>query len=179
MPGVHPREREQILGEWGVREGTARDVLQRRRLERELAGSALDGRAVSRRLRNFRPAVDRYVASLGGPLPYMVRLRQIHEETLAHERRLTEAWLELAAEASGDHALFARRWRALAARWSFTAVNELIERHNRYYPAESDLPMDPATGDFVLVGGKPYRKRPLDAAWVLDRFPPVLALAAA
>ena len=172
-------EREQILGEWGVREGTARDVLQRRRLERDLQGSAAEGRAVSRRLRNFRPAVDRYVASLGGPLPYMVRLRDIHEETVDHERRLEEAWVTLAAEARGDAALFARRWRAVAERWNFAAVNELIERHNRYYPAESNLPMDPATGDFVLVAGKPYRKRPLDAEWVLERFPPVLTRAAA
>jgi hypothetical protein len=172
-------EREAILGEWGVREGTARDVIHRRRLERELHGSGLEGGAVSRRLRNFRPAVDRYVASLGGPLPYMVRLREIHAETLAHERSLEEAWQELAREARGDAALFARRWRALAERWNFTAVNDLIERHNRYYPAESNLPMDPTTGDYVLVGGKPYRKRPLDAEWLLERFPPVLARTAA
>src|SRR5918997_635985 len=134
---MHRLEREAILGEWGVREGSARDVLERRRLERDLQASDAEARAVSRRLRNFRPAVDRYVASLGGPLPYMVRLREIHEETAAHERRLEEAWVALAAEVRGDAALFARRWRAVEARWSFAAVNELIERHNRYYPAES------------------------------------------
>jgi hypothetical protein len=38
--------------------------------------------------------------------------------------------------------------------------------------------MDPKTGDFVLLDGRPYRRRPLDAAWVLERFPPVLARAA-
>src|SRR5918997_5763977 len=128
---MHRLEREAILGEWGVREGSARDVLERRRLERDLQASDAEARAVSRRLRNFRPAVDRYVASLGGPLPYMVRLREIHEETLAHERRLGEAWLELAAAVRGDAQLFPRRWRALASGWNFTAVNELIERHNR------------------------------------------------
>ena len=31
--------------------------------------------------------------------------------------------------------------------------------------------MDPRTRDFVKVGGKPYRREPLDAAWILDRFP--------
>ena len=56
-------------------------------------------------------------------------------------------------------------------RWDFGNVNELIDRHNRYYPAESRLPMDPRTGDFVLVNGRPYRRTPLDAAWALDRFP--------
>jgi hypothetical protein len=31
--------------------------------------------------------------------------------------------------------------------------------------------MDPRTGDFVLVNGKPYRREPLDARWILARFP--------
>jgi len=50
-------------------------------------------------------------------------------------------------------------------------VNELIRQHNLWYPAEAKLPMDPRTRDFVLVGGRPYRRRPLDASWVLERFP--------
>jgi hypothetical protein len=31
--------------------------------------------------------------------------------------------------------------------------------------------MDPKTRDFVTVGGRSYRRDPLDAAWALDRFP--------
>jgi hypothetical protein len=50
-------------------------------------------------------------------------------------------------------------------------VNELIERHNRHYPAESQLPMNPRTGDFVLINGKPYSREPLDKAWILARYP--------
>ena len=50
-------------------------------------------------------------------------------------------------------------------------MNELIDRHNRWYPAESRLPMDPRTGDYALVNGRSYRRRPLDASWVLERFP--------
>jgi hypothetical protein len=167
-------ERERILGDWGVRDGTARDGIERRLLEEDLEGSPLAGRRLRSRLRNFRPSVDRYVASLGGPLPYMVRLREIERETEDHVRRLEEARLELAAECGGDATRFARRWSALAERWSFAAVNDLIDRHNRYYPAEARLPMDPRTGDFIPVAGRPYRRRPLDADWVLERFPPLL-----
>ena len=111
--------------------------------------------------------------------PYALeRLRRIHDETRAHQAGLERAWTALAVECHGDERAFARRWRGVAERWSFVAVNELIERHNRYYPAEARLPMDPATGDFVPVAGEPYRKRPLDAEWVLERFPPVLGRAA-
>ena len=173
-------ERERILGEWGVREGSARSLAERRALERDLpSGSGHEGRELRRRLRNFRPGVDSYVTSLGGPLPYMLRLRDIEAETAAHEQRLEAAWQELAAECGGDEQAFARRWLELAAAWSFAALNELIERHNRYFPAEARLPMDPRTGDYVLVGGKPYRRDPLDARWLLERFPPLLVRARA
>jgi hypothetical protein len=172
-------QREQILGEWGVRDGTVRSQDERRRLAEDLAGSPLKGQPVRRRLRNFRPDAASYIASLGGPRAYMTRLREIHDLTEAHERRLAEEWARLAVEWRSDEAAFAREWRALAERWNFYEVNDLIDRHNRWYPLESQLPMDPKTGDFVKVDGKPYRRRPLDAAWVLERFPPVLARAAA
>ena len=171
MRAVKRREREQILGEWGVREPTERERAEGSLLDQDLEGSPLQGKRVPGRLRNFRPAVDRYVASLGGPLPYMRRLRQIELETEDHERRLRRAWRELAGAHTGDPAEFAARWRRVAERWRFDAVNDLIERHNSWYPVEARLPMDPRSGDFVLVGGRPYRREPLDARWVLERFP--------
>jgi len=176
---VHRKDREAILGEWGARETSARERAEQTLLDRDLEGSPLRGKPIRGRLRNFRPAVDRYVASLGGPLPYMRRLREIELETEAHERRLAEAWRELAGSCGGDAAEFTRRWRRVAERWSFAAVNDLIDRHNRWYPAEARLPMDPRSRDFVLVGGKPYRRQPLDADWILERYPPALELARA
>ena len=56
---------------------------------------------------------------------------------------------------------------------------DLIERHNRWYPVESRLPMDPRRGDFVLVNGRDYRLRPLDAGWILARYPTALGDGAA
>ena len=172
-------ERERILGEWGVRDGSARDQLQGRQIGEDADLDALAGRPLRRRIRNFRPDVDRYVASLGGPLPYMVRLRRIHTETAAHIENIEQRWLAVAAECTGDARLFTQRWRAVAEEWDFGEVNELIERHNRYYPIEARLPMDPKTGDFVHVAGEPYHRRLLDADWVLERFPPHLERAAA
>ncbi|HSC93279.1 MAG TPA: hypothetical protein VLB86_16620 [Gaiellaceae bacterium] len=173
------REREAILGEWGVRDDTLHARQQREVLARELADSPLKGRAIRARWRNWRPEADSYIAALGGPLPYMRRLRAIHDETEAHLARLDDAWRELAGACGDDEATFARRWRATATGWRFDAVNELIERHNRWYPVEARLPMDPRTRDYALVGGKPYRRRPLDAAWILERFPAELRRAAA
>ncbi len=174
---VEEWERRKILGEWGVRGENARERRERLVLERDLAGGAHKGRRVRLRPQPLGPSPESYVASLGGPLPYMVRLKEIEEETDAHARALERAWRELSGECGSDAAGFARRWRSVARRWNFTAVNELIERHNRYYPTEARLPMDPRTRDFALVNGEPYRKRALGAEWVLERFPPLLAAA--
>ncbi len=173
------KEREWILGEGGIRDENPIERRRRLAVDRDLEGSPLRGKPLRRRYRNAAPSVDGYVASLGGPLPYMVRLREIELRTADHQRELERAWRGLGAECRGDAAAFEERWRRLAGRWDFGVVNDLIDRHNRYYPAEARLPMNPRTGDFALVNGRPYRRRPLGADWVLERYPPALGRVAA
>ena len=154
---------EEIIGEWGIRDVSPPSQLERELLEADRDLNPLIGKPLRRRIRNFRAEPDNYLASLGGPLPYMRRLRQIEHETEEHEAVLAEAYAEYAGDPDG--------WRRVAERWDFTDVNELIEKHNRWYPIEARLAMDPRTRDYVKVGGRPYRRTPLDAAWVLERFP--------
>jgi len=149
---------------------TPRDREERRILEDELATSPVTGEPLRQRLRNFRPDADAAIRALGGPAHWMRRLRAIEDATEQHERQLADAWRELAAE-TRDPEEFAHAWRELASGWSFAEVNELIERHNRNFPAEARLAMDPRTRDFVKVNGKPYRRAPLDERWILERFP--------
>jgi hypothetical protein len=171
------RDRIAILGQWEVRDPTPVELEDARKLARELEGSPLSGKPLPDRTRLRAPA-DTYILSLGGPLPYMRRRRRIDEEIAAHERRLDAAWRDLARECAGPSG-FARRWRDLARRWTFHAVNELIAAHNRWYPAEARLPMDPRTGDYILVGGRRYDLHFLDETWILERFPAELRRAAA
>jgi hypothetical protein len=161
--GVKRTRAEEVLGEWGIRDVTPDLMAERAQLEADRDLNALVGKPIRRRLRNFRPEPDSYLASLGGPLPYMRRLRRIEEETAAH--------LELLGEAHAVLGHDPEAWCRVAERWDFGEVNELIEKHNRWYPIEARLAMDPRSHDFVKVGGLPYRREPLDAAWVLARFP--------
>lgn len=163
-------EREMILTEDVTKPETPRDRRQHEALTEDLASSPLKGNRLQLRLRNFRPAADGYLVALGGPLPYMVRLRTIDELTHEHEARLRDAWHEL-ARSTTDAASFETLWTETAQRWSFDEVNDLVERHNSYYPAESRLPMDPKTRTYALVNGADYRRSELDAAWLLRRFP--------
>ena len=171
-------ERELILKQGVVAPVTPRQQRDLEALHEDVQDAGLKGKALRLRLRNFRPSADGYLAALGGPLPFMVRLRTITEMTHDHERQLAAAWHDLAAAEIGADA-FATAWRAEVGAWRFDEVNDLIDRHNRFYPAESRLPMDPMTRDYALVGGEDYRRRPLDAAWALERFPPSLEQARA
>ena len=165
---MRPEERDALLREDVARVQTVRERRQLEGVAEDLRSSPLRGRPLPLRLRNFRPSADGYLASLGGPLPYMVRLREIEALTAEHEQALAAERDRLAA-ASPER--FDEMWRDVVARWSFDEVNDLITRHNRWYPAESRLPMDPRRRDFALVNGRDYRLRPLDAAWALERFP--------
>lgn len=159
------------MGEHQPRDPSERERREAEKLAEDLAGSPLAGRPIPSRLRNFSPSVEGYARSIAGPPAYVQRLRQIEDEIAAHVERLEVAWSHL-CRSFADPDDRDRRWRELAHRWSFDAVNDLIDRHNRWYPAEARLAMSPRTGDFVPVGGRPYRIEPLDADWVLARFPP-------
>ena len=74
-------EREALLREDVPRVQTARERRQLEGVVEDLRSSPLRGRPLPLRLRNFRPAAEGYLASLGGPLPYMVRLREIEAMT--------------------------------------------------------------------------------------------------
>jgi hypothetical protein len=168
---MDPRQLHEIMSQGATRAETPRDRREREAAEEDLRDSPVRGKPLRRRIRNFRPDADAGIRALGGPTAWMRRLRAIEDAVEEHDRQLAAAWHELALEVH-DPDEFAREWRAFAERWSFGEVNELIDHHNRNFPAEARLPMDPKTRDFVRVNGKPYHREPLDARWILERFPP-------
>jgi hypothetical protein len=168
---VERREREAIMRQGVERAETPRDRAEREVLEEDLRSNPLVGEPLRRRLRNFRPDATAQLAALGGPLAWMRRLRAIEIAIQLHETQLADAYHALREEHGDDPEGFARAWRELAEEWDFHEVNNLIETHNRHFPAESRLPMNPRTGDFVFVNGRPYTRDPLDADWILSRFP--------
>jgi hypothetical protein len=173
---VDKRELKEIMSQGAVRPETPRDREEQRLLQEELDTSPVKGQPLRQRYRNFRPDADAAIRALGGPTVWMRRLRAIEDELDRHEQQLDATWRELAAEID-DPSEFAERWRETAEAWSFSEYNHLVERHNANFPAEARLPMDPRTRDFVKFNGKPYRREPLDAAWILERWPPDLASA--
>jgi hypothetical protein len=139
---VDPKTLNEIMSQGPTRPETPQEGRDRETLEADLASSPVHGKPLPPRLRNFRPDPESGIRALGGPAAWMRRLRAI-EDALDQ----------------------------LADGWSFASTNELIERHNRNFPAEARLAMDPRTRDFVRINGRSYLREPLDARWILARFP--------
>jgi hypothetical protein len=168
-------ERDAILRQGIVLPETPRQRRELAALEEDLDTIPLTGKPLPIRVRNFRPTAEAYLVATRGPLPYMLRLREIEQRVADAQVLLRDAWEALAAECAGDGERFRRDWSARAEGWRFDELNDVIDRHNRWYPAESRLPMDPRTGDYALVDGRDYRLEPVDARWVLEQFPPDLS----
>ncbi len=168
---MDPRTLNEIMSQGATHAETPRERRERETVQRDLEASPVAGKPLRQRLRSFRPDPESAVRALGGPTIWMRRLRAIEDALDQHERQLGEAWGALAEEVR-DAAEFARLWREQAQRWSFAEVNELIERHNRNFPVEARLPMDPRTRDFVRINGRPYQREALDESWILARWPP-------
>ena len=143
-------------------------------VERRIEGSLTDrggiGQPLSRRARQTKRSVEAYLAA--GVMPrYMERLREIETGIATERRRLERAYRKLREACGEDGEGFAGRWRARARAWRFDRLNELIREHNEWYPMEAGLPLDPRTGDYVRIRGRPYQRAELGPEWVLERFP--------
>ena len=166
------KEREAILRQGVVLPETPRQRRELAALQEDLESIAFRGKPLPVRARAFRPSAEAYLVATRGPLPYMLRLREIERGTAELEASLRWAWEALAVDCAAEPERFRHEWTARVRALRFDDLNDLIDRHNRWYPLEARLPMDPRSRDFVKIGGRSYRCEPLDAAWILERFPP-------
>jgi hypothetical protein len=149
-----------------------RSLLEEQAEERLREGLQLSdgrGKPLPRRYRVGAETVEGYLQASGGGLAYMQRLREIEDDLTRHAHDAARIRRSLATAYAREPERLDRVRRRVAAEWDFSRVNDLIERHNRFYPVEARLPMDPRTGDYAKVRGESYERRPLGASWVLAR----------
>jgi len=124
------------------------------------------------------PLTDQVRAlAIGGAPAWSRRLKRIYDLTAAITEQLDHDWHALANDVHGDRARFAAEWQRHVDEVNLEPVNDLISRHNRYFPIEANLPMDVRTHDYVNVAGGDYRRPPLTTASILAQFPADLAAA--
>lgn len=100
--------------------------------------------------RNFTITTAERVRALSGPPAYIVRRRTIED--------LEAALVDMIADllATGDDAAIAAGLKKRAITVRLARANTLVAAHNKYYPCEANLPMDPRTGQ-MLERGAPWR----------------------
>src|SRR4051794_3117343 len=142
-----------------------------RRVARSLDGEDRRGQPIPTEELHRERSVENYLR--GAVMPrWMERLRDIESGTRRHRSALARDHAWLREQHGDDPERFAREWRALVERRSFEDVNDLVRDHNEWYPVERQLPMDPRTGEYVLIAGRPYTRDELTVEWALAQFPP-------
>ena len=101
---------------------------------------------------NFKISLDARVRAAAGVPAYMRRKRRIEDLEEALRQALVEVYQDALAELEGDEQAARAAMLDSAKAMDLGLLNDLIERHNRYYPIEANLPTDPKTGKFLLVG---------------------------
>jgi hypothetical protein len=120
--------------------------------------------------RNFTLGVEQRVRALAGPPAYVRRKRLIEDLEEVMLRELREAHAEAVAAGTGDEERILVALYARAETFDLERLNDLIARHNRYYPAEANLPVHPRTGA-LLERGAPWSPLPdVTAEQLVQRF---------
>lgn len=109
--------------------------------------------------RNFSiPTEERVRAMTIGVPAWAARKRRIEDRHEELVKGLVELFDELIEKGHPREAALARM-REKAASLDLARLTALVETHNRYYPVEANLPMDPMTGAY-LARGRPWRPEP-------------------
>jgi hypothetical protein len=106
--------------------------------------------------RNFTIPLASRVLAAAGPPAYCVRKRRIEDLEAQIVDAIQEAVLLAPDLADARRTLANRRTIERQLR----QLAELIVAHNRYYPVEAKLPLDPRTGQ-LLERGAPWKPLPL------------------
>ena len=120
---------------------------------------------------NFTISLENKVRSMFGPPHFAVRARRIENAI----RQLTE---DLSIEYAGMHDKFgddpeefAEQWEKLIESLELDELNDLIEKHNTYYPMEANLQISPDSGA-PMIGSVPWKpKAKISAEVLLKQFP--------
>jgi hypothetical protein len=103
-------------------------------------------------IRNFTLSVEERVRALTSGVPaWSARKRKIEDEEARLVAELVELHDALVAKASPPAAI-ERSLIAAAGAFDLDKLNELVLKHNRYYPIEANLPMDPRGRGYLVYG---------------------------
>lgn len=107
-------------------------------------------------IRNFTLTVEERIRALTIGVPaWAARKRKIEDDERRYVEELVELHDTLAVRngaTKGADAEIERSLLAAANTFDLSKLNELVRKHNRYYPVEANLPIDHRTGGYLVYG---------------------------
>ena len=146
-----------------------------RLLGEQLASHEFDSNIIGKPLNipefNFTIPLEKKVQALSGPPYYAVRARRIEQLTDQLMEELTVNYSKMMKQFSNSPEVFAQKWKESVESVELDTINDLIERHNNYYPVEANLTIDPKS-EALMFGSAPWEPRKkVTKESLLQRFP--------
>jgi hypothetical protein len=118
-------------------------------------------------IRNFTLSVDERIRALtiGAPA-WAIRKRKIEDAEEQWVATLVALRETLEARGTPEREI-ANALRAKADTFDYRKVNELVAQHNRWYPVEANLRIDPKTGAYLVYGRTWHPEIPFTAERIL------------
>ena len=121
---------------------------------------------------NFTIPLENKVRSMLGPPHYAVRAGRIENITQKLMEDLAIEYACMIDKFGENPEVFAQQWKELLGSLELDKLNDLIEKHNTYYPMEANLQIDPDSGAY-LSGSVPWQpKEKISVEWLFKLFPP-------
>ena len=120
---------------------------------------------------NFTISLEKKVQSMFGTPKYAARARRIENITQQLMEDLSCEYEHMTNQYGENPEIFAQKWKELIDSLELDEINQLIDKHNKYYPVEANLQIDPDTGA-PLLGSSPWKPtEKITQAELLTLFP--------
>lgn len=120
----------------------------------------------------FSISVADYLKAAAGPPAWSRRLVRIQNLQNALREQLDVAWREHSLRFAAQPQARAAAWRAYVGAIDLAPLNDLIEKHNAYYPIEARLRMQWPSGRYLLPTGAQYPLEHVIVDALLEEYPP-------
>lgn len=154
-----------------ISKNNARDRMIREKLESHTFSDKRIGKPLNIVSVNFTVPLEKTIMSYAGIPEYMQRAKLVEEKIAKIKSDLKLYYDKLKKKEGNNHIKFNRSWKKMLESYNFQEVNELINKHNLFYPQEANLRMDFDTGEYLL-GSDIWRKTPLfSVSLILEELP--------
>lgn len=120
---------------------------------------------------NFTVPLENKIMAYAGIPEYIQRAKLVDEKILKIRSDLRMKYDKLERKFGKNYVKFNKAWENILKFYNFQEVNELIEKHNLYYPIEANLSMDFESGEYML-GSNTWERTPLFcASLILEEMP--------